>query len=161
VLLLAAASSMSACIIPVGPNCQDPPTQPSSVPELEPVSSTTPQFGAFYSLTLPMAQFEVGLSDPDPGAKLQYQWVFDYPVNSFGPPRLAGGETIIPPKQVSLPLSCQSVDTTQSTTHQLELYVTTGSFDMSKPSVFGVATDPNAKVVHNGWTIQFLVMCGS
>ncbi|HEY4392985.1 MAG TPA: hypothetical protein VGP64_02935 [Polyangia bacterium] len=158
--VLAAVSSMSACIIPVAPDFQDPPNQPDSVPALH-TTVNTPAFNSITSLTSATATFQVNASDPDPEATLSYQFVFDYPPNAFGMPRLGNSASMLPvPASLSQDVTCQRVDNTQqSRTHQLTLYVTTGSFDTSNPSVFGTATDASAVVVTDGWTIQFQMAC--
>jgi hypothetical protein len=160
VLLLAVASSMSACIIPVAPNFQDPPSQPDSVPYLQTVFPT-PIFNSIFTLQVPTATYEVYVSDPDPGvATLYYQWVFDYPPVGATAPRLANSGMNSPPFKLDQDVSCKRVDaTTPSTTHRLELFVATGSFD-SSAATYGTTVDPNAFVVSGGWTIQFQMACG-
>ncbi len=151
---------MSACIIPVAPNFQDPPNQPDSVPYLQ-VLSGTPAFNSIYPLTGPSTTFFVNVTDPDPGATLYYEWVFDYPQSALGTPQLANANNagLSPPARLFQDVSCQRVVATQSTTHQLELFVANGPFDDGAPA-FGTPTDPRTMVVSDGWTIQFQMACG-
>jgi hypothetical protein len=166
VALLAAVSSMSACIIPVAPNFQDPPTQPSSVPYLQ-VVSPTPIAGSIFFIQSSMApDFTVTVSDPDPTVTLWTQWVFDYPPHRSAT-RLAN-KRMIPaatPTQVDQPVTCNFIDATAQPAdgkHQLELIVATSDFenpDPTNPYDIQTTVDPNAIVQSASWTIIFTSGC--
>ena len=88
--LVAVASSMSACVIPVAPEFQDPPPAPdappwivSSKPEPVSVPVTIPPQG--------MAAFSANVADATAGATIFYQWVFDYPPYDSNLTRSLGG----------------------------------------------------------------------
>jgi hypothetical protein len=71
VLLLLAASLTPACIIPVGPDWQDPVGRPNQKPT---ILSTTPPVGS----RVTTATFTVELSDPD-DEMLSVKWFADFP----------------------------------------------------------------------------------
>jgi hypothetical protein len=95
-LLFVATSSMSACIIPVGPEFQDPPATVDAPPY---VLSSTPQVATPVTVA-PNGEvdFVVTVVDPEVGATIYYQWALDYPPNVPGT-TLSGG----PPDEI-LPL---------------------------------------------------------
>jgi hypothetical protein len=167
VALLAAVSSMSACIIPVAPNFQDPPTQPSSVPYLQVVSPTPVPNSIVFVASSPIPDFQVTVSDPDPTVSLFAEWVFDYPPHTNAT-RPGNKKTFMPPAPsgtTDQPVSCDYIDRTAQPAdgkHQLELIVATSDFigpDSSNPYDIETTMDPNAFVARLSWTIIFRSGC--
>jgi hypothetical protein len=162
VALLAAASSMSACIIPVGPNFQDPPTQPSSVPALT-VSGLTPAPGLVDIIpdstqSMPPT-FSVTVADPDP-IPLYYRWIFDYPpytdVSRLGTDSsLQLGD----PPVVTQKVSCDFIIRGQPTggQHRLELLVSPSDWKNSDGTAddYEATVVPNAPISRLNWIIIF------
>src|SRR4051812_34452857 len=77
-LLLLVASPMSACIIPAGPEFQDPPGVPDSPPML---LSVSPDFGSTTTKDGPM--FMVQPTDVNVGDDLYVLWLTEYPPEQF------------------------------------------------------------------------------
>lgn len=73
---------MSACIIPVAPEFQDPPPNPTAPPYL---TNPSQPFGGLVTVpTLPppaigQAMFTVEVMDSQMGVTLYYRWALDYP----------------------------------------------------------------------------------
>jgi hypothetical protein len=70
--LITLVSSMSACVLPIAPEFQDPPTSLNYAPVFQ---TTDPELGAI--VTNPM--FEVTVTDPNVGDDLYYRWIADFP----------------------------------------------------------------------------------
>ena len=66
--------STSACIIPVGPDFQNPIAGPNNAPY---IIGATPDFGAI--VTPPQLTFSVTVTDPNIGDDLYVRWLADYP----------------------------------------------------------------------------------
>jgi hypothetical protein len=88
-LLLLAASLTPACIIPVGPEFQDPPGAPNSPPT---VVATDPPAGTITAN--PMVVFSVTPADANVLDPLYVKWIADYP--PFVPNETHG----VPPKEI-------------------------------------------------------------
>jgi hypothetical protein len=63
---------MSACVLPIAPEFQDPPTSQNYAPYFQTVM---PDLGS--EITVPM--FEVTVTDPNVGDDLYVRWIVDYP----------------------------------------------------------------------------------
>jgi hypothetical protein len=72
--------STSACIIPLGPDFQDPVAEPNAAPYFE---SAHPDFGSV--VTPPGLQFSVTVTDPNVGDNLYVRWLADYPGANYRP----------------------------------------------------------------------------
>ncbi len=160
---------MSACIIPVAPNFQDPPSQPDSVPGLQ-VTSQTPAPGTIYTIldssspsTTPT--FYVTVSDPDPNVTLYYRWIFDYPPHT-DVSRLAtdSSQSSGAQQPISQKVDCDFIIKTMQPTngeHRLELAVSTSDWKMSDgtPDDYDAPLVPNAPLARLFWTIIFQSGC--
>jgi hypothetical protein len=140
-VVLTAASSMSACIIPVGPDFQDPPPQPGSPPSI----SATAQypFGSINTFQPPATgqlppQFSANVTESDVGVPVYYRWIFDFPPWSSSTQK--GNDLPIsahvdgtPINQtVYQPIDCSSIGLTSRPSngeHRLELAVSESSFE--------------------------------
>lgn len=108
--LLASVSQMSACIIPVAPSFQDPPSTPDSPPYL---SNFSPKnFNDIVTVPVPAGQvFSATVSDPDVSDPLNVRWVVDYP--PFTNATRLGNQTTISPGPNGQPINqtvSQTVD---------------------------------------------------
>jgi hypothetical protein len=169
VLLLAAASSMSACIIPVAPNFQDPPTQPTSVPALQ-ASFGTPVPNTINTIQDSSSQisppiFSVAVTDPDPNVTLFYRWVFDYPphtdVSRLG---TDSSTTAWAQQPLTQKVSCDFIVRTMQPSngeHRLELLVSTSDWKSSdgSPNDFEETVVQNAPLARLNWIIVFQSGC--
>jgi hypothetical protein len=167
-LLLASASSMSACIIPAAPNFQDPPSVPDSPPYLSGFQPNNP--GEIVTILPeapgkdPQMQFSANVTDIDLGDTLYFQWVLDYPPFQNGVTNL-GNQGKITPRldgqaiNTSLPelITCNFVGRPSDCTHQLELIVADRPFSTSPQlntdNVLDSIDDPDGFVVRANWTI--------
>jgi hypothetical protein len=160
VLLLAAASSMSACIIPVAPDFQDPPTQPDAPPAIS--NLNPPHFGLAFSIT-DKYDFSASVSDPDPGTTLSVRWTVDYPpytantwINNGTPVSpLAPNEPIVN-RTVTQRIDCTSINDRSTSAHRLQLIVTDGAFVTPDPSqAYSLdQLDGSGTVVYAYWPIN-------
>ena len=75
-LLFAAASSVPACVVPVGPEFQDPPGAPNASPE---ILNPNIFFGSAVAALGTSQTFSFTVSDPNAGDTLHLRWVSDYP----------------------------------------------------------------------------------
>jgi hypothetical protein len=80
---------MSACVIPVAPEFQDPPASQNYPPQF---LSVSPEIGSIAATP----SFTAVVTDPNVGDTLQYKWVFDYPPYDDAITRDLGPNTITP-----------------------------------------------------------------
>jgi len=127
---------MSACIIPVAPDFQDPPSVPTSGPTLSGFSPGN--FGELVTVPVPQGLlFSANVTDLDPRATLRIRWLVDYPPDSDATTLVelgsitpsADGLTI---KQQAIttqtPVDCGWIKQPLTSTHQLELVVADSDF---------------------------------
>jgi hypothetical protein len=127
---------MSACIIPVAPNFQDPPSVPISGPSLSGFSPGN--FGELVTVPVPQGLlFSANVTDLDPRATLRIRWLVDYPPDSDATTlveqasisRSADGQTINQhPITTQTPVDCGWIKQPLTSTHQLELVVADSDF---------------------------------
>ena len=154
VALLASVSSMSACVVPIAPSFQDPPSEPNVAPY---IVSNGPDFGTF--IQVPPAGFPVAVtvSDQNAGDTLNYRWVIDYPPFSTTNTRPQTVEMIPAPVVVGKPLSftvnCALNPAPNLAVHQLDFIVADQPFDLSNTRVLDAATN-GGLVSQANWTFQ-------
>jgi hypothetical protein len=141
--LIASASSMSACIIPVAPNFQDPPSVPNSPPYVTPIAPTVGEIATF---TFPSLTFTATVTDLNVNTPIFYRWLGDYPPNVEGVTWRVDNPAQISPRLDGLPISQSlSQDLTcglvhnVSGTHRVELVVADRQFQDS--SMAGLTSD--------------------
>jgi hypothetical protein len=76
-VLLLMSMSMSACIIPLGPEFRDPPGSPNASPI---ISSPRPEIGWVST----QSTFEISVEDPNVEDTLYLRWIVDYPPFTLG-----------------------------------------------------------------------------
>ncbi len=157
---------MSACIIPVAPNFQDPPSVPTSGPPS--LSGFSPKnFGELVTVPVPAGQlFSANVTDLDPKATLRIRWIVDYPPYSDATKLVeqspispgADGQTINQLITTGTPVDCSWINQPLTSSHQLELVVADSDFlDSSNPNLpadrkLDSARDPNG-VAYAFWPI--------
>jgi hypothetical protein len=159
VVLLAAASSMSACIIPVAPDFQDPQSRPDSPPKL---TNFMPEFGLTTSVPASGAPFSVSASDPDPGTTFYIRWVVDYPpytatTNPLPPVELPAPAEGEPPLTIGQPIDCTYIRDPSTSTHSVELIVADvplAAPDTTKANAFEQLTNPAGAIAYGRWPIN-------
>ena len=158
---------MSACIIPVAPNFQDPPSVPGAGPFL---SGFTPgSFGEHVTVPVPDGrQFSANVIDQDINPTLYVRWAVDYPPLVDGVTYWEPGPMIKPssPGQpistttITQLITCRWITQPLTSTHQLELIVSDGAFaDTSTSGLLpdkklDTPLDPNGHVAYGLWPID-------
>jgi hypothetical protein len=75
-LSICALLLMSACVLPIGPDFQDPLSSPNYAPYFV---DTLPVAGSIVTATSTVPLFRVTVQDPNGGDNLQVRWIADYP----------------------------------------------------------------------------------
>jgi|tagenome__1003787_1003787.scaffolds.fasta_scaffold20891894_2 hypothetical protein len=155
---------MSACIIPVAPNFQDPPSVPDAPPYLFNFQPASPG----NIVTIPGADvvtFSANVTDIDVGDKLYYRWVLNYPPFKDGVTKPLNAGDISPlldgrPINMPLPqmISCTYIGRPSEGAHQLELIVADRAFsnaaDLKAENLLdSLPEDSPGFVVRATWTI--------
>jgi hypothetical protein len=164
-VLLASASSMSACIIPVAPNFQDPPSVPDSGPFLSGFSPKS--FGELVTVPVPGGQvFSANVTDQNVIATLFVRWAVDYPPLTDGvtysqdqAPIQPSSDRQVKTTTITQLIDCSWIRQPVTSTHQVELIVADSDFVDS--STFGLPADrkldttrdPNGLVAYALWPI--------
>jgi hypothetical protein len=156
---------MSACITPVAPNFQDPPSTPDSPPYLSDFSPKN--FNDVVTVPVPAGEvFSATVSDPDIGDTLNVRWVVDYPPYTNAT-RLGNQMPISPSsngqpinQQVSQTVYCNLINSAVPPSdgkHQLELIVADRAFStlstLTPDNVLDSIDDSSGFVVRAAWTI--------
>jgi hypothetical protein len=160
---------MSACIIPVAPNFQDPPPTPHASLYL---SDFMPVNGSVSSIADPNQgqSFSAHVSDEQVGATLYVRWAVNYPPSPDAPQARLLTDTMISPHPdgtpIDQPVPPQPIECLllQSTTppadgrYRLELIVADSPLS-NDPSALDAFADPNDSglVVRGDWT--FIINC--
>ena len=160
---------MSACIIPVAPNFQDPPSVLDSGPFLSGFSPRS--VGELVSIPVPQGQlFSATVTELNLKATLSVRWAIDYPPDGDATSFEDGPS--IPPRADGMPISQQTITNPLpgidcswiiqrlTSTHQLELMVSDSGFADS--STAGLPADgkldtpkeKNGHVVRAIWPIE-------
>jgi hypothetical protein len=129
-LLLAVAAPMSACVIPVGPEFQDPPGAPNSPPS---IVSTDPLAGTIVTIANP--HFSITVSDNDVGDDLTVRWILEYPPWSTDHSTVPVTDVIHPAgdgrpvrRPSTFDLGCEGVTRGLTTTHFISAAVSDRGF---------------------------------
>jgi hypothetical protein len=126
-VILALAHSMSACVLPIAPEFQDPPTSPNYAPYF---LTTTPPIGSI--VTKP--SFNVVVSDPNVDDELHFRWIADYPPFSENTrtllqsmvPRSASG--MRPSADLTIEPDCVVNNLAKQPRHQIMIVVADSAF---------------------------------
>lgn len=148
-LLLFAASLMPACIIPVGPNWQDPPGERNHAPE---IVSITPPVGMIVTTSV---GFRVVFSDPD-GDPLFFRWLAE------APPIVQGISFIQPvddhppsmePAESKFPAECGQLQASR-TTHQIKVGISDRPFIVPDKAADALTTVDGSLPIEFAWTLE-------
>jgi len=125
-VVLVVAVPISACVIPVGPEFQDPPGAPNSPPSIE---STDPLQGTIITVATP--HFTVIAADNDVGDELTVKWIADYPPwimysKAVATTIPADGRRVRPP--TTFDLGCEGVTRGVNTTHSFSVAISDRGF---------------------------------
>jgi hypothetical protein len=92
---------MSACVLPVGPEFQDPPGAANASPI---IVDSTPDIGMRVTgKSGDTFTFSITVTDPNPGDTLHVRWVVDYPPFSSANTRVVQPDYPVQPSQSGLP----------------------------------------------------------
>jgi hypothetical protein len=158
---------MSACIIPVAPNFQDPPSVPDAPPYLSNFQANSQATNVGEIVTIPGAgqvTFSANVTDNDVGHPLRYLWTLDYPPFKNGVTKLLNQGDVTPPldgqpikMQLTQIVDCNFIGRPSEGAHQLELIVADRDFskapDLTADNVLDSIDDPTGFVVRASWTI--------
>ena len=162
-VLFALVSSMSACVIPVAPNFQDPPSAPNAPPS---ILNPSPIRNSVVTVPVPAGlTFSANVTDQNVGDFLYYRWAVDYPPFTSSTRQVpyqkisprSDGEPINQP--VSLQVDCILINSTPSSDgkHRLELIVADRLFSTSPAltadNLLDSIDDPTGFVVPATWTV--------
>jgi len=122
---IVALLSMSACVLPIAPEFQDPPASENYAPVF---IDTNPQAGQIVTAS-PVAKFTVVVEDPNVGDDLQVRWIADYPpitdstsVMATTPVPHAAGATVSS-HEVSIEPNCALHHLARIPSHQIAVIV--------------------------------------
>jgi hypothetical protein len=153
-VLLLAAALVPACVVPLGPDFQNPPAAENSPPLL---LSESPLFGSETTTST----FRVTVTDPNGGDDLYIRWVSDYPPISAMSRALFAPVTIIPHRadgvQQYTPIE-MTVDCVRDflprgiTRHQIQVLV--GDADFAPESTELSLLKNQSHAVYNSWVLD-------
>jgi len=122
---IVALLAMSACVLPIAPEFQDPPASENYAPVF---IDTNPQAGQIVTAS-PVAKFTVVVEDPNVGDDLQVRWIADYPpitdstsVMATTPVPHAAGATVSS-HEVSIEPNCALHHLARIPSHQIAVIV--------------------------------------
>jgi hypothetical protein len=146
---------MSACIIPVAPDFQDPTGAPNYAPYIKTFS---PDFGSVVSIVTSLS-FEVQVIDLNADDDLYFRWVADYPAYTASTRRIS--EDVQPNStdgtavtdSVTIDCSYNLVMTADSK-HQLEVIVADRPFVSDTSSNTLDLVQPPGFAVRGDWTFE-------
>jgi hypothetical protein len=135
---IALFSAMSACVLPVGPEFQDPPGAANASPI---IVEATPDIGMRVTgNSMDTFTFSLTVTDPNPGDTLHVRWLADYPPFSATNTRLLQEDTVPAsttgmPQQtsVSRPIGCRTSPLSALPSHQVMAIVADRPFLPSLP----------------------------
>jgi hypothetical protein len=137
---------MSACVLPIAPEFQDPPASPNFPPQ---ILSAMPDIGSIVVAPSPSAvpTFSVVVTDPNLGDTLHVRWLADYPPSTANTRDMIQDETHLPngngtPLNVESMVtpSCIADNLAKIPQHQIMMVVGDRPFDNSPPPA-GTAAD--------------------
>lgn len=142
---------MSACIIPVGPEFQDPPGIPDSAPY---IVSAVPEQGSITTVT----NFSIVVSDPNVQDDLNVRWLLDWPETVAGTHRFvkddlishdANGKRLMASSTATI--GCNLTTPAPLPLHRLFVVVADRDFDES--DITAVKNDGNKTVATWVWNV--------
>ena len=161
---------MSACIIPVAPNFQDPPSAPNAPPYLSNFQANSQPTNVGEIVTIPgtgQVTFSANVTDIDVGETLSYLWVLDYPPFKGNNVTKLGNQGSILPRLDGQPITnmpltqlveCNFIGRPSEGAHQLELIVADREFskdpNLSADNILdSLPPGSDGFVVRAPWTI--------
>jgi hypothetical protein len=132
-------SAMSACVLPIAPEFQDPPASPNFSPQ---ILSASPDIGSIVTAPSPttIPTFIVTVTDPNFGDTLHVRWLADYPPSTANTRTLTRDQTFPPNSNggavngssMVIP-NCNADNLARIPQHQIMMVVGDRMFDDSPP----------------------------
>jgi len=152
---------MSACIIPVAPEFQDPAASPNYAPYIQ---TATPDFGLI--VTPPQLTFSITATDPNLEDDLHIRWVADYP----NPTQVANYRTLVEDQVIphsingepspipSFTVDCvvDNLAATSDGNHRIEVIVADRAFVTNPPGDQLDKVEPPGLVARAFWFLEQL-----
>jgi len=146
--------SMSACIIPIGPDFQDPSASANYPPYIE---SFTPDFNSITTPPSPLS-FSVTVTDPNLGDDLYVEWFADYPGINY---RLVAqtmiahsmnGQPLHQPVSATVDCVGDHLLQTPNGDHRIEVIIADRPFSQMVPPTVA----PPGFIIYASWAIEQL-----
>ena len=149
---------MSACVLPIGPDFQDPIASPNYAPVF---IDSNPMFGTAATSTPTVLQtFSVQISDPNVGDQLTVRWIVDFPPFTvdtrpqpdqvFDPS--ANGQSL--DQQISLRPSCLLTSLAKTPVHQIEVVVSDRGFVTAQDPTDLTSIPAGGQEIFGNWTLD-------
>lgn len=154
---------MSACILPLAPEFQDPPASENFAPH---ITDSSPPLGSLVVKTGTTAPvFRVTVTDPNLGDDLFVRWVADYPrissntrlLGSQMVPRSTNGQPLR--QDVSVTVDCALDNLAPIAQHQVLVIVADREFPVPPPENDLTIVAPPGQSVVGSWILD--LNCGS
>jgi hypothetical protein len=157
-----ALCSMSACVLPIAPDFQDPLSSPNYSPFI--ISSSPPSGSIVTGMPTTTTTFRVTVSDPNVGDDLHVRWLADYPPISDANTRLlvsdliishsADGQPIV--QDVSLDIGCRQQLSPQLMQHQVMVLIADREYEAVRLDQDNLTklVDPAGFVVSASWILS-------
>jgi hypothetical protein len=163
--LIGLVCGMSACVLPIGPEFQDPPAAANYAPQ---ILDSEPPLGSIVmgtSMTAPL--FRVSVSDPNVGDDLHVRFLADYPPNTSNTRNLTPPDRVVPHRSdgmrliedVSVTPKCSTFNLASIPVHQIMVIVADRPF-LDMPAAPGLTVDltkledPEGLEVVASWTLE-------
>jgi hypothetical protein len=145
----------AGCVVPVGPQFQDPIAAQNFPPQ---ITSTLPESGALVQAMPDFAKFEISVSDQNVGDTLYVRWAVDYPPRDQVTSRQVGNDVMIPPngfleRQVpQVIISCNLGLQIDQPQHSVWVAVADKKFSLTAPD-FWTLEDNTRATETRSWTL--------
>jgi hypothetical protein len=156
---ICALSLMSACVLPIGPDFQDPLSSPNYAPYFV---DTLPLAGSIVTATSTVPQFRVTVQDPNGGDDLQVRWIADYPPFTdntrviLTTPILHAASGVSQPQDAFVTPNCTIDSLAKIPSHQLYVVVADRPFldPVAGEPVDVEALPPDGRKDSRSWTLD-------
>jgi hypothetical protein len=152
-LLILIAIPMSACILPVAPEFQDPPASPNYAPVLV---DSKPRAGSIVTGTPEKTLFTITVLDPNVGDTLHIRWLADYPLRNGNTRTLAVDQLIANSttgQDVTFDVNC-GYSLAPLDQHQITAIVADRGFQMSQQGDETALVDPAGLSIQATWFLN-------
>jgi len=148
-------SQISACVLPIAPEFQDPPASANYAPRI--INTIPPQGSIVTGSITGISPFTATVTDPNLGDSLYVRWLADYP------PQGPNTRTLVPDtkmgnsptgQDVAAAVSCTNVQLAPITEHQITVIVADRPFSTSPTDDKTALMDPVGFTVQANWILK-------